>query len=209
MRETSADEAAPEASFKAEYDRETELKAFDETKAGVKGLVDAGVTEIPRIFHYPVSDDYIQNSSVSGETPLSIPVIDLKGLNKDANQRKEIVEKLREASETWGFFQIVNHGIPESVLEEMKDGVRCFFEQETEVKKEFYTRDPTKPVVYNSNFDLYSGISTNWRDTFMIHMAPNPPKPEDLPKVCRYFKRTFYFYLSTVGDFPLLQVVKP
>lgn len=31
----------------AEYNRLSELKALDETKAGVKGLVDAGVTEIP------------------------------------------------------------------------------------------------------------------------------------------------------------------
>ncbi|CAI0420661.1 unnamed protein product [Linum tenue] len=30
-----------------------ELKHFDETKAGVKGLADAGITELPRIFHTP------------------------------------------------------------------------------------------------------------------------------------------------------------
>ncbi|KAM7462959.1 hypothetical protein LguiA_031080 [Lonicera macranthoides] len=35
------------------YDRTSELKAFDETKAGVKGLVDAGITQVPRIFHQP------------------------------------------------------------------------------------------------------------------------------------------------------------
>ncbi|GMN32934.1 hypothetical protein TIFTF001_041832 [Ficus carica] len=35
----------------AKYDRLSQLKAFDETKAGVKGLVDFGVTEIPHIFY--------------------------------------------------------------------------------------------------------------------------------------------------------------
>ena len=34
------------------YDRLRELKAFDDTKAGVKGLVDAGVAAIPAIFHH-------------------------------------------------------------------------------------------------------------------------------------------------------------
>ncbi|KAK9107588.1 hypothetical protein Syun_023599 [Stephania yunnanensis] len=34
-------------------ERREELKAFDDTKAGVKGLVDAGVTKIPRIFINP------------------------------------------------------------------------------------------------------------------------------------------------------------
>ena len=31
-----------------------EVKAYDETVAGVKGLVDAGVSQIPRIFYSPL-----------------------------------------------------------------------------------------------------------------------------------------------------------
>ncbi|XP_024019443.1 1-aminocyclopropane-1-carboxylate oxidase homolog 1 [Morus notabilis] len=174
------------AEFKAEYDRTSELKAFDETEAGVKGLVDSGVTEIPRMFHHPSDNDFEEIYVSSGDSQISVPLIDLGGLiTKDPVKRKEIVERVREAAENWGFFQIVNHGIPESVLEEMKVGIRRFHEQETEVKKEYYTRDPTKPVFYHSNFDLYSWISTNWRDTFICRMAPNPPKPEDLPIACR------------------------
>nr|XP_048333198.1 1-aminocyclopropane-1-carboxylate oxidase homolog 3-like isoform X2 [Ziziphus jujuba var. spinosa] len=170
--------------LEAEYDRASEVKAFDELKAGVKGLVDAGITEIPHIFHH-TSYEYFNGSSVSKDET-HIPVIDLGSLfEHDHVRRKEIVERVREASETWGFFQIVNHGIPESVMEEIKKGVLRFYEQDTEVKKQFYTRDPMRPVVYNSNFDLYKAPSTNWRDTFLIQMAPNPPKLEDLPDVCR------------------------
>ncbi|XP_048333218.2 1-aminocyclopropane-1-carboxylate oxidase homolog 3-like [Ziziphus jujuba] len=171
---------------KTEYDRASEVQAFDETKAGVKGLVDAGVTEIPRIF-YHLDDEHLDKSSVSEDgKQFSVPVIDLGGIFEDDHvRRKEIVERVREASETWGFFQIVNHGIPESVMEEIKKGVLRFHEQDTEVKKQFYTRDPIRPVVYNSNFDLYKAPSTNWRDTFFTRMAPTPPKPEDLPEVCR------------------------
>ncbi|KAL6293824.1 hypothetical protein ACE6H2_001966 [Prunus campanulata] len=173
----------------ANYDRKSEVKTFDDTKQGVKGLVDAGITQVPRIFHLPV-DQYPINSTCDSEltkTQLRIPVIDLEGLEYDNNptKRKEIVAKVAEASETWGFFQIANHGIPVDVLEEIKNGVRGFFEQDTEVKKELYTRDHFRPVIYNSNFDLYSAPATNWRDTFLCNMAPNPPKPEDLPQVCR------------------------
>ncbi|XP_059435022.1 1-aminocyclopropane-1-carboxylate oxidase homolog 1-like [Corylus avellana] len=177
---TSRDEVP--ATLKPEYNRASELKAFDDTKLGVKGLVDAGITEIPRIFHHP--PDTLDNSS-SGDTQISIPVIDLQGIDKDAIKRKKIVESIRDALETWGFFQLVNHGIPVSVLEEMKEGVRRFNEQDNQVKKGFYTRDPMKPVVYNSNFDLYSSPATTWRDSFFCQMAPNPPKPEDLPAACR------------------------
>ncbi|KAK6138959.1 hypothetical protein DH2020_027305 [Rehmannia glutinosa] len=80
------------------YDRLSELKAFDETKSGVKGLVDAGITK----------DD--------------------------------------------------------------------------DVKKQYYTRDATKRVVYNSNFDLYTGKAAGWRDSMYILVAPNPHCPKNCLK---------------------------
>ena len=35
------------------YDRMSELKLFDDTKAGVKGLVDSGIAKVPQIFILP------------------------------------------------------------------------------------------------------------------------------------------------------------
>ncbi|KAK4855464.1 hypothetical protein QYF36_007680 [Acer negundo] len=134
------------------YDRASELRAFDETKAGVKGLVDAGIDKIPRIFYQP--PDNFNKAPVSGDTKFSFPVIDLEGVDKDPIQRKEIVERVGNASEKWGFFQVINHGIPVSVLEEMKAGV-------------------------------HSAPAANWRDSMFCYMAPDPPKPEDLPAACR------------------------
>ncbi|XP_057725231.1 1-aminocyclopropane-1-carboxylate oxidase homolog 1-like isoform X1 [Arachis stenosperma] len=162
-------------------DRMSELKAFDDTKSGVKGLVDGGVTKIPALFQHPL--DKFPNASKTEHT--MIPVIDLEGVAKDPITRQQVVSRIKEASETWGFFQVLNHGIPESVLEEMKEGIRRFFEQDIEVKKQVYTRDDMKPFVYNSNFDLYSSPALNWRDSFSCQLAPEPPKPQDLPEVCR------------------------
>ncbi|KAB1219156.1 hypothetical protein CJ030_MR3G008366 [Morella rubra] len=168
-------------SIQPDYDRVSELKAFDETKVGVKGLVDAGVTEIPRIFYQP-PDSFGETVANDTHSQFSIPVIDLEGIDQDVIKRKEIVERVRDASETWGFFQVVNHGIPESVLKEMKEGVRRFYEQDTEVKKEIYTRDPLRPWVYNSNFDLYSAPATNWRDTFFLSNRPQSPQVRGPPR---------------------------
>ncbi|KAI8022649.1 hypothetical protein LOK49_LG03G01144 [Camellia lanceoleosa] len=167
------------------YDRKTELKAFDDTKAGVKGLVDSGLSKVPRIFinHQPNN----QNSADSNNIELkhSIPVIDLGGINNDTRGRVEAVVRVREACERWGFFQVVNHGIKKSVMEEMTERVKRFNEQETEVKKRFYTRDVTrKKVLFNTNFDLFSASSANWRDTLSCIMAPHPPHPEELPEIC-------------------------
>ncbi|AET01264.1 putative deacetoxyvindoline 4-hydroxylase [Medicago truncatula] len=158
-----------------------ERKAFDETKAGVKGLVDGGVEKIPSLFHHQ-PDKY----EIAYNTSHVIPVIDLKDIdNKDPSIHQGIVSKIKEACETWGFFQVVNHGIPLSVLEEMKDGVKRFHEMETDAKKEFYTRDLHGSFIYKSNFDLYSSPALNWRDTCTCSLAPDTPKPEDFPVVCR------------------------
>ncbi|KAK6914066.1 Isopenicillin N synthase-like, Fe(2+) 2OG dioxygenase domain [Dillenia turbinata] len=179
------------------YDRASELKAFDETKAGVKGLVDAGITSIPRIFiGSPENNDEKQDS---GKTQFTLPIIDLEGFNDDLIRRREIVGKVQDASENWGFFQVVNHGIEAAVLEEMIDGVRRFYEQDVEAKKQFYTRDRTRKFVYSSNFDLYSTPAASWRDTFSCLMAPNPPNPEDLPAACRDILMEFSDQVMRLG----------
>ncbi|KAL5732263.1 hypothetical protein ACHQM5_004909 [Ranunculus cassubicifolius] len=156
-----------------DYDRQQELKAFDDTKSGVKGLVDAGLRKIPRIFLTP-PDNHPVNQNNPG-----IPIIDLSG------SRDNVVQEILHASETWGFFQLVYHGIPITILDEMIDGVRRFYEQSDEIKSKYYTRDLFHKVMYNSNFELYQSPAANWRDTIFAVMAPFPLDPELLPVACR------------------------
>ncbi|XP_027367254.1 1-aminocyclopropane-1-carboxylate oxidase homolog 1-like [Abrus precatorius] len=171
-----------EENFMLDSEREKELKAFDDTKLGVKGLVDAGITKIPSFFYHP--PDKFKKASDLGYEDYIIPIIDLANIHEDPSERKMVVEIVREASETWGFFQIVNHGIPISILEEMINGVLRFYEQDSEIKKDFYTRE-LRPFMYHSNYNLYTTAATTWKDSFFCNIAPNAPKPEDLPAVSR------------------------
>ena len=168
------------------YDRKSELKAFDDSKAGVKGLVDAGVTRIPRIFvHDHIKLDKKFHSAGDSQQ-YSIPVIDFRGIHEDAARRVEVADKVRDACEKWGVFQVINHGIPVNVMNEMLDGVRRFHEQDIEVKKQFYSLDSMRKFAYNSNFDLYQAPAASWRDSICCTMTPHPPDLEELPAVFRY-----------------------
>ncbi|CAL0302776.1 unnamed protein product [Lupinus luteus] len=165
------------------YDRKAEVKAFDESKSGVKGLVESGVKKIPLMFHSGYMVETIEKTSY--DSMLSVPTIDLKDINKNPAMHAEVVAKIRSACREWGFFQIINHGIEDSVMDEMIDGVCRFHDQDSDVRKEFYTRDNKSKFVYYSNTSLFQDKFANWRDSIGCHMAPNAPKPEELPEVCR------------------------
>ncbi|KAI5649486.1 hypothetical protein M9H77_35491 [Catharanthus roseus] len=176
-----------------------ELKAFDETKAGVKGIVDTGITKIPRIFiDQPKNLDRI--SVCRGKSDIKIPVINLNGLSSNSEIRREIVEKIGEASEKYGFFQIVNHGIPQDVMDKMVDGVRKFHEQDDQIKRQYYSRDRfNKNFLYSSNYVLIPGIACNWRDTMECIMNSNQPDPQEFPDVCRDILMKYSNYVRNLG----------
>ncbi|PHT38993.1 1-aminocyclopropane-1-carboxylate oxidase -like protein [Capsicum baccatum] len=106
-----------QATIQKSHARKGDLKAFDDTKAGVKGLVDAGITKVPEIFILPPKNR--PESSDRCGSPFIFPMIDLEGMDEDPIKHKEIVDKVQDASGTWGFFQVVNHEIPTSVLGEI------------------------------------------------------------------------------------------
>uniref|UniRef100_M1BG68 Desacetoxyvindoline 4-hydroxylase n=1 Tax=Solanum tuberosum TaxID=4113 RepID=M1BG68_SOLTU len=183
----------------SEYDREREVQTFDDSKAGVKGLVDGGVTRLPRIF---LRNQYVAEMKSDSEivTKFSIPVIDFEGLGKSAAQRADIVRGIKDACEKWGFFQVVHHEIPSIVMEKVIEGVRHFHEQDSEVKKEFYSRDVTRKFSYNSNFDLHKTRAANWRDTLSCVVAPNPPDPREMAEVCRDVLIKYAEHVMNLGD---------
>ncbi|XP_058083035.1 1-aminocyclopropane-1-carboxylate oxidase homolog [Magnolia sinica] len=161
------------AAIGSDHDRLQDLKAFDDTKTGVKGRVDAGIVKIPNIFIRPPED--MIKTSAADMTDIQIPIIDMEGMESD--RRLEIVDKIRSASETRGFFQVVNRGVLVSLLDEMIKGVCRFFKQPDEAKMEYYTRDSKRKVLYSSNFDLYQSTAANWRDILFCVMAPDPFDP--------------------------------
>ncbi|KAK4419405.1 1-aminocyclopropane-1-carboxylate oxidase4 [Sesamum alatum] len=171
------------SALSAMYDRMKEVQEFDQSKAGVKGLSDSGVSTIPRIFiHPPESLSGLRNPSSSS---VQIPLIDLS--HADSNPHPpEIVQKIRDAAKTWGFFQVINHGIPVSALDQTISAIKSFHEQPKEAKSKFYSREEKRGVMYASNNDLYRSRAASWHDTLQVWLAgPAAASVEEIPEICR------------------------
>ena len=185
-----------EAASDSNYDRNAEVKAFDESKTGVKGLLESGVTKMPRMFYSGELNNLKEISEKKSN--FTIPIVDLKGIHNDSSQHIEAVEKIGSACQKWGFFHVINHGIPNHVLDEMINGVCRFHEQDSETRKQFYTREKKKKFNYFSNGSLFSNNPANWRDTLGFLVAPNPAKPEDIPEILRYYGDTDFWYQAYI-----------
>ncbi|KAI8561003.1 hypothetical protein RHMOL_Rhmol04G0301300 [Rhododendron molle] len=199
--------ACQESSVAVNYNREEELKAFDDSKAGVKGLIDAGVTKVPKIF-IRSPEEIAEELARRKSTDLQIPVIDISDIVRGSEGREKVVNEIWIASEEWGFFQVVNHGIPQNVLDGMIDGVRMFHDQDPEIKKALYDR--AKKVRFETNYDLYRSKSASWRDTLTIYnLASDQLGPDEVPPVCRATTMEYMKHVTNLGNtlFELLSEV--
>ncbi|KAG0581363.1 hypothetical protein KC19_4G245100 [Ceratodon purpureus] len=71
------------------------------------------------------------------------PVIDLSTLaSGDEKQRQETIARLAHAAETWGFFKVVNHGVPLELIQRILEQVRGFFAKPIEEKLEMKSDMP-------------------------------------------------------------------
>lgn len=77
------------------------------------------------------------NGTANGKTsPFKIPVVDFSSWNdsKDKEARLRVAQEIVDASKKVGFVYIINHALPESLLDEAFDWSKRFFAQSLEEK---------------------------------------------------------------------------
>lgn len=72
---------------------------------------------------------YLLRENIMADLNEVIPTIDLKGVPDE-----KLNQQIREASERWGCFKVINHGVSSSLLSEMKKTVTDLHERPHEVK---------------------------------------------------------------------------
>ncbi|KAM6594811.1 hypothetical protein CsatA_002514 [Cannabis sativa] len=129
---------------------------------GVKGLVDLGVTKVPKRYVQPPKER-IEKTNNNNDNPTLPPPIDLSKL--DGPDREEVAEEIFRAAESVGFFQVVNHGVSLELLESLKKAAFRFFEQEAEKKAVFLKGvSPSPHVKYGTSFVPEKEVALEWKD---------------------------------------------
>ncbi|KAI3988416.1 hypothetical protein MKX01_031634 [Papaver californicum] len=87
-------------------------------------------------------------------------------------------------------------------MDEVMEGVKRFHEQDVEVKKPLYSRDPNKKVVYfNIHFHFHKARYAEWKDSLVCRMlSPDPINPKDFPDISRDIMLKYTRHLICLGD---------
>ncbi|KAJ4726866.1 Hyoscyamine 6-dioxygenase [Melia azedarach] len=101
----------------------------------------------------------------------AIPVVDLsKALD---HNRSDIIEQILKAGKEFGFFQVINHGVPEKLIDDTKNVFQEFFEMPAEDKASFYSEDPGKSSrLCTSSINYHREEIHYWRDNLRHFCHP-------------------------------------
>ncbi|XP_057549605.1 jasmonate-induced oxygenase 4-like [Amaranthus tricolor] len=118
-----------------------------------------------------VPKDYLQTKEdyQFGDVPpalMDTPTIDFSLLSSSPNE----LTNLYSALSSWGCVQIVNHGIPESVLDEVREMSKQFFKLPMEEKQKYSSKGNELEGYGNTNA-IQQG-SLNWNDKLHLHVYP-------------------------------------
>ncbi|GAV72649.1 2OG-FeII_Oxy domain-containing protein/DIOX_N domain-containing protein [Cephalotus follicularis] len=105
---------------------------------------EAGLPYVPDCHVKPSS----HRPNLAPETANDVPIIDLAMLRQGTDERSSAIKQVANACRHFGFFQIVNHGICRSILDEAITLAIGFFKLPTEEKMKFMSTDVYKPVRY-------------------------------------------------------------
>ncbi|XP_076927596.1 flavanone 3-dioxygenase 3-like [Bidens hawaiensis] len=135
------------------------------------------VTSLTKKFQQNIPQQYVlppsqrPNPTLAGHISTSLPVIDLSMMDHPAHKSK-LINQVHDACSQLGFFQVINHGIPTSVMQDALDSAEEFFDLPSDEKMCFALTDVHKPVRYGTSMNHGMDKVFYWRD-FIKHYA-NP-----------------------------------
>lgn len=142
----------------------------------------------------------------------SIPILDLS-LARDPTTKPKLLDDLRHALLEVGFLYIKNTGVPESLINEVMQLGKAFFDLPEEKKLEIEMKNAPSFLGYNKLGMEITRFKTDWREQIDLstpHSIPGPndplyrnllapnqwPDPQALPR----FREAYEEYMARMGD---------
>ncbi|KAG0497623.1 hypothetical protein HPP92_002314 [Vanilla planifolia] len=164
--------------------------------SSAKEVAKSGATSLPSCY---ISRNPLSASAAAEaddkelEVELQIPTIDFSLLKRgNDGLRAQIVRDLACACEDWGFFSVVNHGVPAALRMAVMDASVGFFDLREEEKAEYEGRHVMDPIRCGTSFNSTVEDVRYWRDFFKVFVHPkfhSPSKPLAFREVCEDYAR--------------------
>lgn len=133
----------------------------------VQELAKEPITHVPSRYVRESQDLLIDSNESS--LPV-VPVIDLSRLLVEDSMNSEL-QRLHSACKDWGFFQVTNHGISNSLLEEFRTEIENFFKLTYEEKKKLW-QQPDNQEGFGQLFVVSEDQKLDWSDMFYVTTLP-------------------------------------
>ncbi|XP_021734080.1 hyoscyamine 6-dioxygenase-like [Chenopodium quinoa] len=129
----------------------------------------------------------------------NIPVIDLgKAVGLD---RKETIQKIIEASQEFGFFQVINHGVPQTVIDDARTAYQDFFDLPTEEKLKLCSSDISQKCIYYTSNVVYDEEDIHaWRDSLRHFCSPLEECIHSWPQKPTKYREVVGKYVTEVNE---------
>lgn len=143
----------------------------------VEILASNGIESIPKEYVRPqeelesIGDVFEEEKCDEGP---QLPTIDLQGLNScDKQVREKCHQELIKAAKEWGVMHLVNHGIPDELIDRVKMAGKAFFDLPVE-EKEKYANDQASGNIqgYGSKLANNASGQLEWQDYFFHCVFP-------------------------------------
>lgn len=165
-------------------------------KEGEKMMSVKALAESPGLSSIPPTYDFTENPNdqqVSDDPEHSIPIIDFSLLTSGApDLRSKAIHDLGKACQDWGFFAVVNHGVPESLTKAMTEACGEFFNLTEEEKREFEGKHVLDPIRCGTSFNASVDPVLFWRDFLKVFVHPefhSPNKPTGFREISLEYTR--------------------
>ncbi|KAJ8465374.1 hypothetical protein OPV22_027926 [Ensete ventricosum] len=134
----------------------------------------------------------------------NIPTIDLG--SPDVSR---VIAQVGDACRSFGFFQVVNHGVPVELMLAMLTVASEFFRLPPEEKAKHYSDDPAKKMRLSTSFNIRKETVRNWRDYLRLHCYPLEEFVPGWPSNPASFKEAVSAYCREVRQlgFRLLRLI--